>query len=74
MIKLLGQLVIAVSSIMNLYQINAAGLDPSENENHLLKTYSTRGNEEKSCTTFDENILTKINRLGYSYCQNTQMI
>ena len=66
MIQLLGQLLIAVSSIMNLYQINAADLDPTENVKHLLKTYSTRGNEEKSCTALDEDILTKIYRLGYS--------
>ena len=65
MIQTLGHLFIAVSSIINLNQITGSELQSTEK--HSLKTshkYSTNENEEKSCTIHDEDIITKINRLG----------
>ena len=65
MIQTLGHLFFAVSSIINLNQITAT--EHQSSEKHSLKTsdkYSTNGNEEKSCTIHDEDIITKINRLG----------
>ena len=67
MIQSLGHLFIAVSSIINLNQINANLLQSSEKDS--LKTnhpYSTAGNENEgnSCTIQDEDLLHKIHRLG----------
>lgn len=72
MIQALGQLFVAVSSIINLDQITASQLQSSEK--HLLKTNPTSGNEEQSCMAYDKDILDKINRLGYSWSQNTIII
>ena len=61
----MGHLFIAVSSFMNLNQIIATELQSGEI--HPLKIsqqYSSKGNEEKSCTMYDEDILNKINTLG----------
>ena len=64
MIQAVGHLFIAVSSIINLNQITA--------EKHSLKTSHQFSSEEKSCTIYDEDILTKINTLGTnSWSQNT---
>ena len=65
MIRTLGHLFIAVSSIINLNQITAT--EHQSTEKHSLKTsekYSSHANEEKSCITLDEDVMTKIKRLG----------
>merc|ERR1711953_1319616 len=65
MIRTLGHLFIAVSSIINLNQITAT--EHQSTEKHSLKTsekYSSHANEEKSCITHDEDVMTKIKRLG----------
>ena len=65
MIQTLGHLFFAVSSIINVNQITAT--EQQSSEKHSLKTsdkYTTSGNEEKYCTSHDEDIITKINRLG----------